>query len=141
MMVSKRMSPTSALIIDTSVGWLLSATQRPLATSFVKRICAEDKSRKYNLSQNCLFTRGIPYTQSDYKVSRRRGGQGFALDEERTAGYPYTRCDRHSDPIFVPDDDTGGLHKRLLRRDGHNDKEQKTYMRSTSKKEAAARAM
>jgi hypothetical protein len=58
------------------------------------------------------------------------------LNEESAVGYPYDGDNHHYDPIFVPDGDTGGFYKRLLR----GEFQRKTYIRSTSKKEAVARA-
>jgi len=62
------------------------------------------------------------------------------MDEESAVDYPYDGCDHHYDPISVPNGDAGGIHKCLLRREDRITEGQKTYMRSTTNKEAAARA-
>ena len=75
------------------------------------------------------------------QISRSPGdGKVLTLDEERTIYPPYAGCDPHHNQIFFPNGDTDGLHEHPLWGDNRIDKKQKTYMRSTSKKEAAARA-
>ena len=65
---------------------------------------------------------------------------GLTSNEEHTVVYPYGGCDPNGDNISFPNGDAGGIHKRLLSGDDRISEGQKTYMRSTSKNEAAARA-
>ena len=63
------------------------------------------------------------------------------MNEERTVEPQYAHCDPHRNKIFLPNSDTGGLHERPT--SGETivlKKKQKTYMRSTSKREAEKRA-
>ena len=78
--------------------------------------------------------------QSDYQVVWRWGEEGLTLDEERTVDPPYPGCAHNCNHLFFPNGDAGGLRECPLRRDDRVDKEVKTYMRSTSKRSAAARA-
>jgi hypothetical protein len=65
---------------------------------------------------------------------------GLTLDDDRTVDYPYSGCDPNCEHISFPNGDTGGLHKRPLRGEDRIAEGKKTYMRSMSKNEAAARA-
>ena len=66
--------------------------------------------------------------------------RGLTLNEERTVIYPYDGCDPNCDGISVPNGNAGGRHERLLLGEDRIAEGKKTYMRSISKSEAAARA-
>jgi hypothetical protein len=64
----------------------------------------------------------------------------LTLNEERNVDDPYGGCDPNCDHISFPNGNAGGLYKRLLPGEDRITKEQKTYMRITSRNEAEARA-
>jgi len=68
--------------------------------------------------------------------------KGLTLNKEPKVGDPDTTRERYGELVPVPNGDAGGAHERFLsREDGHIAEIQtSTYMRSTIKSEAAAKA-
>jgi hypothetical protein len=87
-----------------------------------------------SLPERCLIPKVL------VRDSRRTGGLRLTLYEECNIGHPYTKRNRHDNPILVPNGDARGLIELLPLRSGRGERRNRTYTRSTINSEAATKA-
>ena len=76
-----------------------------------------------------------------YIICVKYGWRGLTLYVQNNVDPPYTNCHPHSDPMSVPNCNTYGPNskRRILRDDRMDDIWMRTYTRSTTNSEAAAK--